>query len=220
MAARSAVALLSGGLDSGTSLGMWLSEVGHSVSLCLTFDYGQRSAAAEMRAAQRLATRFDVPWESVELPWLARAALRAGSALVDTRVELPRRSDAGPGDEKSAAAVWVPARNVVFLAVGAAFAEARRADGLLAGFNREEARTFPDNSAEFVQAMDQVLRLGTSNALTVCSPTIDLDKKAIVRRARELDLGPEDFWSCYLGESEACGSCESCVRSRLAWGSS
>ena len=218
MAARSAVALLSGGLDSGTSLGMWLAEPECTLDLCLTFDYGQRSAAAEMRAAQRLAARFDVPWQAVELPWLARVARDAGSALVDDRVELPQRIEADPGDETSAAAVWVPARNVVFLSVGAAFAEARRVGALLTGFNREEARTFPDNSAAFVRAVDRVLSLGTRNGVTVCSPTIDLDKVAIVRRARELGLGHEDFWSCYQGGAKACGTCESCVRSRIAWG--
>ena len=212
---RSAIALLSGGLDSGTSLEMWLADKDRIASLCLTFDYGQRSAAAEKRVAERQATRHGIEWQAVELPWLGAAAARAGCTLVPGGFELPQRDATDPGDAASAAAVWVPARNLVFLAVGAAFAESRGDDVVLTGFNREEAETFPDNSAEFVAAMDAALELGTRNGVTVCSPTLDLTKAEIRGRARELGLGPSDFWSCYEAGPEPCGTCESCVRS--AW---
>jgi 7-cyano-7-deazaguanine synthase len=196
---------------------MWLQQPGCSVAQCLTFDYGQRSAAAEARAAQAMAGRHGLPWRSMSLPWLGAAALQAGSALMDGGRELPRPKGAALGDAASAAAVWVPARNLVFIAVAAAIAESQGADCLLAGFNREEAETFPDNSVEFVHAMDQVLALGTRNRITVCSPTLQMDKVQIVARARELGLGAEDFWSCYGGGPAPCGTCESCRRSEAAW---
>lgn len=212
---RSAIALLSGGLDSGVSLGLWLAQPDCRVSLCLTFDYGQRSVAEESRAAQRLADRYGIAWRLIALPWLADAAQQSGSALVAGK--LPEGTEAEPGDADSAAAVWVPARNVVFLAIAASFAEAAGDAVILTGFNREEAETFPDNSAAFVDAMDAVLALGTREELTVCSPTLDLAKMDIAKRAKELGLRAADFWSCYDSGPEPCGRCESCVRSVRAW---
>ncbi|MCA8958664.1 MAG: 7-cyano-7-deazaguanine synthase, partial [Planctomycetes bacterium] len=77
-----AVVLLSGGLDSGVALAMWLARPEHTVVLALTADYGQQSAAAEQRAARRLAERFGVPWRALELPWLGDAAAQADCALL------------------------------------------------------------------------------------------------------------------------------------------
>jgi 7-cyano-7-deazaguanine synthase len=223
-----AIALLSGGLDSGTGLAMWLAREDHAVELCVTFDYGQRSAAAEHRHAARLAGRFGLPSQRLELPWLRDAARRAGSALVPGGVgqggditgggDLPSAGTAdAPGDAASAAAVWVPARNLVFLAIAASLAEAAGAGFVLAGFNREEAETFPDNSAPFVAAVDEALRFGTRSRVRICSPTIEMEKVGIVAEARRQGMTESDFWSCYRSGPEPCGTCESCVRSRRAW---
>jgi 7-cyano-7-deazaguanine synthase len=213
-----AVALLSGGLDSGVALAAWLGDGGR-VALCLCADYGQRAAAREARASERLAGRFGLPWRRLELPWLADASRVAGSALVDgAGADLPARTEAAPGDAASAWAVWVPARNLVLVAAAAAFAEALGAGVVLAGFNREEAATFADNSPAFVAACDAALALGTRTAVRVVSPTLGLDKVGIVALARRAGLGPADFWSCYAADADpaTCG-CESCVRSRRAW---
>ena len=212
---RSAIALLSGGLDSGVSLGLWLENPDCQVSLCLTFDYGQRAVEAESRAARQLAERFGLQWRRIELPWLADAARLSGSALLGGA--LPEGTEDNPGDDASASAVWVPARNLVFLAVAASFAEAAGDSVLLTGFNREEAATFPDNSSEFVEAMDAVLKLGTREGVTVCSPTLECSKLDIARRARDLGLAASDFWSCYAAGPSPCGRCESCLRSARAW---
>ncbi len=197
---------------------MWLARRDHAIESCLTFDYGQRSAAAECRIAERLARRFGLPWRVVELPWLADAARRAGSALVSGGREVPLGATVdSPGDAESAAAVWVPARNVVLLAAAASFAEAAGAEFVLAGFNREEAETFPDNSLAFVVAYEEVLRFGTRSGVRVCSPTIEMDKAGIVAEARRHGMTEAEFWSCYGAGPEPCGKCESCVRSRRAW---
>lgn len=190
----------------------------HAIESCLTLDYGQRSAAAECRVAAQLAGRFGLPWRVVELPWLADAARRCGSALVAGGREVPHGAGVdSPGDAQSAAAVWVPARNVVFLAVAASLAEAAGVEFVLTGFNREEAETFPDNSAAFVAAYDEVLRFGTRSGIRVCSPTIEMDKAGIVAAARRHGMTEADFWSCYDAGPEPCGKCESCVRNRRAW---
>ena len=151
---------------------------------------------------------------------VAAFASEAGSALVASDRELPSGTLAEPGSERSAAAVWVPARNAVFLAIAASAAEAAMAECVLAGFNREEAATFADNSAAFVAAADAYLAYGTRTGVRVVSPTLGLDKPAIVAAARLLGLGPKDVWSCYRGDAAPCGRCESCLRSVRAWAAS
>jgi 7-cyano-7-deazaguanine synthase len=213
---RAAVALLSGGLDSGTAAALWRAD-GGELALCLTADYGQRAAGAEQRAAARLAQRWGAPWQPLELGWLAAAARRAGSALVDGGRRLPERSAAAPGDAGSAAAVWVPARNLVLLSAAAAFAEALAAGAVLAGFNREEAATFADNSQPFVESVNAALAYGARARVEVVSPTLAMSKPEIAMAARRCGLGPADFWSCYDAGPEPCGRCESCARAAAAW---
>ena len=207
-----AVALLSGGLDSGVAAAC-AQRAGHSLATCLFFDYGQRAARREHAAAAALAKRWQAPFAAIALPWLGELAARAGSSLVG-HGEMPRGTIERPGDERSARAVWVPARNAVFVAIAAAHAEACGAQLVIAGFNREEAATFPDNSAAFTRAADAFLALGTRNGVAVQSPTLQWDKAAIVAEARRLGFSPADFWSCYDGGPEPCGRCESCLRSR------
>lgn len=211
-----AVALLSGGLDSAVATAEWLSA-GHRVALALTFDYGQRAAGREADLAAGFCRRRGLPWQLVPLPWLSALARRAGSALVAGDRPLPAGTATSPGDEQSAAAVWVPARNALFVAAAAAHAEALGAGVVLAGFNREEAATFPDNSQAFVAAADAFLALGTRAGVRVQSPTLALDKPAIAAAARRLGIGPGDVWSCYRGDPAPCGACESCLRSARAW---
>lgn len=213
-----AVALLSGGLDSGVALADWLAR-GGTVQVCLCADYGQRAFAREAAASRALATRFGLPWQRIDLPWLGDAARAAGAAQVEgSRDPVPARTEEDPGDAASAAAVWIPARNVVLVAAAAAVAEGGGAGVVLAGFNREEAATFPDNSGAFLDACTAVLALGTRSGVRVASPTLGWDKVEIATRARELGLGPGDFASCYepAGDPATC-ACESCVRSRRAW---
>jgi 7-cyano-7-deazaguanine synthase len=110
--------------------------------------------------------------------------------------------------------VWVPARNAVLVAIAAAHAEVLGADCIVAGFNREEAATFPDNSAAFLSAGSAFLQHGTRTQVAVTSPTIGMDKNELVAAAGALGFRPDDFWSCYTGDAEPCGRCESCLRSR------
>ncbi len=211
-----AVALLSGGLDSATSMAMWLAQ-GDQVSLCLTADYGQRSAAMEATVAQSLARRYALEWQGLQLPWLGQVAAGAGSALLPGGEELPQPKAGSLGDEQSAAQVWVPARNVVLLAAAAAYAESLQAQAVLVGFNLEEAQHFPDNSEAFLQAMEAALAWGTRNQVKVVSPTLGMDKPQIAAAARDLGLQPDELWSCYAAGPKPCGSCESCLRSQRAW---
>jgi 7-cyano-7-deazaguanine synthase len=201
------VAILSGGLDSTVSLALAVRRM--KVILALTFDYGQRAARREREAARRIARHYAVPHRVVEIPWLAPLTR---TALVNRRARLPRHELS----ERSAKAVWVPNRNGVFIEIAAAHAESGRAQRLVTGFNREEAATFPDNSPQYVRAVNRALGYSTANGVEVVSFTGTLDKRGIVRAARSLKAPLEWIWPCYEGDRKWCRSCESCLRTLRA----
>jgi len=197
------VAILSGGLDSTVSLAAAARKM--DVVLALTFDYGQRAARREREASARIARRYGIPHRVVRIPWLAPLTR---SALVDRRARLPRNEMSA----RSARAVWVPNRNGVFIEIAAAHAESLGARALVTGFNREEAATFPDNSPEYVRAVNRALSYSTANGVRVVSYTAGLDKRGIVRLGRRLGAPIEIIWPCYEGGRRWCGACESCLR--------
>ena len=145
---------------------------------------------------------------------MARADHRDGA--VGRKKPLPRLKPAELDDPvaagRSALAVWVPNRNGVFLAVAAAYAEALGAGRVVAGFNAEEAVTFPDNSEEFARATTRSLRLSTQNAVKVKSCTFRLRKPAIVALGLRIGAPMDLVWPCYEGGWRLCGRCESCLR--------
>ncbi|HBC92344.1 MAG TPA: 7-cyano-7-deazaguanine synthase QueC [Pelotomaculum sp.] len=209
------VVLLSGGLDSTVSFAHALRE--SEVALCLTFNYGQRAANREKKAAAALAAHYRVEHLVIELPFLRDIT---STALVRSDLDLPEPERAGLDDfaasTASAAAVWVPNRNGVFINIAAAFAESRQCGLVVTGFNREEAVTFPDNSPDFVAAAGHALSYSTLNKVKVVSYTQRLDKAEIIKLGLRLDVPFEHIWSCYKGYEKMCGSCESCRRFKRA----
>lgn len=202
-----AVALLSGGLDSTVAFAL---EARRTL-LALTFDYGQRAARREIASARRAAARHRVPHRVIRLPWLG------GGALTDRSRALPRPDLRRSAQVRaSAKAVWVPNRNGVFIAVGAALAERAGADAVLVGFNREEAATFPDNSRTFLRAATRALSYSTATRVRVISPTAGWDKARIVREARRRGIDLAGLWPCYEGGRTWCLRCESCRRALRA----
>lgn len=212
---KSSIVLLSGGLDSLASF-HW-ATVETDVTCALTFDYGQQAAAKEIEQAQKICKTYDVSHRVVEIPWMGKLK---NSALINTQVPLPQPTQAQLDDKtfatKSAASVWVPNRNGVFLNIAASFAEELLADWLIVGFNKEEAATFPDNSEGFVQASDKFFSYSTQNRVKVQAPMGSKTKKEIVKWALTQDVDLSLMWSCYRGGEKMCGACESCMRSRRA----
>lgn len=174
--------------------------------MALTFDYGQRAARAEGRAARKMRSFYGVDGRVVRLPWfrdlLPRRLARAGAPLPS------RLSDVD--------AVWVPNRNGVFVAVAAAFAEASGAPVVVAGFNADEAAYFPDNSAAFVKAANRALRYSTAGKVKLVSYTASLGKAAIVKQAVRLGVPLEYVYPCYSEGPRPCGRCASCRRTAAA----
>ncbi|MEW6181964.1 MAG: 7-cyano-7-deazaguanine synthase QueC [Bacillota bacterium] len=210
------VVLLSGGLDSAVSLAHALQD--GAVQLCLTFDYGQQAAVREIEAAQALSSHYGVAQQTIGLPFLGSIT---DSALISGK-ELPEPGNFELDDPGQAAEnalrVWVPNRNGIFISIAAAFAEQLDASTVIAGFNREEAATFPDNSMAFAAAATAALRYSTQNRVRVVSYTQHLDKTGIVELGKRLGVPFELIWSCYRGEKEMCGRCESCRRFYRALG--
>lgn len=207
-----AVLLLSGGLDSTVAGALARRDGG--IGLCLTLDYGQRAAAREIAASRRIAKAFDAPHRIIRLDFLGSITT---TALVNREEALPSPDAADLDDvlgraRSSMAKVWVPNRNGLFLGIAASFAEAMGANSVVVGFNREEAATFPDNSAEFLARMTHALQCSTLSGVRVESPTVEMDKAEIVAAGYAAAAPMPWIWSCYEGGARHCGGCESCLR--------
>lgn len=215
MSAKSVV-LLSGGLDSSVNL---LEAVkATDVVLVLTFDYGQRARVREIKAAQKLSAKLNLKHQVLALPFITQFG---GSSLTDNTKDVPQGEDVNIASlevsQTTAKSVWVPNRNGIFLNIAAGFAESLGADFIVPGFNAEEARTFPDNSEDFVQTMTQSLFFSTANRVMVQCYTLKMEKPEIVRRGQQLGLDFAGLWPCYMEGDRWCGECESCLRAKRAF---
>lgn len=200
-----AVVLLSGGLDSMVTAAL-AQERGFGV-LALTVDYGQRHRL-ELESAARIADQLGLARHT-------RIALdlRAfgGSALTDV-IDVPK---GGVGDDIPV--TYVPARNLVFLALTTACAEAAGARDVFIGVNALDYSGYPDCRPEFIASFAETARLGTKAGVegapfTIHAPLQHLTKADIARECARLGLDPAWSWSCYdpVPEGMACGLCDSC----------
>ncbi|MGP8321860.1 MAG: 7-cyano-7-deazaguanine synthase QueC [Methanosarcinaceae archaeon] len=210
----SAISLLSSGLDSVAALS--LAKEHTDVKLAITFDYGQRSARREIEYAKVLCDHFKIEHEIISLNWLGNIT---NTSLVNRDMDVPKLTFEDISDsaasgitQESAKNVWVPNRNGVMINIAASFAESLGCGHIIVGFNGEEAATFPDNSFEYVQAIDRCLSYSIRNAVKVLAPLIQFNKRTIVIEALRLSAPLEWSWSCYHGADTPCDVCESCVR--------
>lgn len=199
--------LLSGGLDSAAALCL-----DRSIEVALFFDYGQRPHLREKLASENLANQFGVRHIILQLPWFSEFGL--------TRYEVPSLMatalDDGAATRKSADAVWVPNRNGAFIEIAAGIAEAMHIQRVIVGFNREEAQTFPDNSEDYLRAINTALCYSTRQAVEVVSPTAHWTKEQIVNHLKSIGFQWKLLWSCYDAKDTMCGWCESCQRLKRA----
>ncbi|MDX1386692.1 MAG: 7-cyano-7-deazaguanine synthase QueC [bacterium] len=210
------ISLLSGGLDSVVSTYLAAQDAG--VGETLFFDYGQRALKREREAAGKISKAFGASLRVIKLPFLAEVTQ---TALVMNDKVIPQiktsKLDDRSETEKSAQQVWVPNRNGLFLNVAASLAEGLGYTEIVVGFNAEEAATFSDNSANFVNKAEEFFRLSTLQGIKVHAPTLGMTKTEIVQQGLALKVPFEDLWSCYLGGRKQCGRCESCLRSLRAF---
>ncbi|HVV38565.1 MAG TPA: 7-cyano-7-deazaguanine synthase QueC [Acidimicrobiales bacterium] len=202
------VVILSGGLDSTVCLAEAVAS--SDAVIALSIDYGQRHAV-ELQRARAIAAHYGV--EHIE----QRLDLSAwgGSALTDTSIDVPTAADAAAGGA-GIPITYVPGRNLVFLSLAVALAEARGYDNVSIGVNALDYSGYPDCRPEFIASFraTAALALRTAiegNPVDVVTPLIDMSKAQIVRRGVELGAPLALTWSCYRGGDAPCGDCDSCV---------
>jgi 7-cyano-7-deazaguanine synthase len=212
-AGTAAVVLVSGGLDSATTLAI-ARERGHRC-LALSFDYGQRHAV-ELDAARRVAAAQGAAEHRV----LAMPLGSLGhSALTDRAIPVPEAATTG------IPATYVPARNTVFLACALAVAEVAQARHIYIGVNAVDYSGYPDCRPAFIRAFEYLANLATRAAVegdtvSIHAPLIELPKAEIIRRGVALGVDYAMTVSCYQPDSEgrACGRCDSCRLRREGFG--
>ncbi|MFZ5511959.1 MAG: 7-cyano-7-deazaguanine synthase QueC [Pseudomonadota bacterium] len=201
-----AVVLLSGGLDSATTLAIARAE--DHVCYALSVAYGQRHGA-ELDAAARVAASLGAREHRVVAIDLAQFG---GSALTDTRLAVPTE-----GVQPGIPITYVPARNTVMLSLALAWAEVLEACHIYVGVNAVDYSGYPDCRPEYIQAFEAMANLATKAAvegrpLRIHAPLIALTKADIIRRGTALGVDYSLTVSCYQADDQgrACGRCDSC----------
>jgi 7-cyano-7-deazaguanine synthase len=200
-----AVVLLSGGLDSATTLAL-ARAAGHECH-CLSVDYGQRHRA-ELAAAANVARALGAAAHRVIALDLTAFG---GSALTDPGIAVPVAPTEG------IPVTYVPARNTILLSLALAWAEVLGSQNIWFGANAVDYSGYPDCRPAFMRAFEALANLATKAAvegrrLTLHTPIIDLTKAQIIRRGIALGIDYAMTVSCYQASAEglACGRCESC----------
>ena len=211
---RKAVVLLSGGLDSTTTMAIAKDE-GYAV-YALSFDYGQRHKF-ELQAAKRLAESVNANDHLV-----IRADLTpiGGSALTDS-IDVPKNRSV----DKHPATIpvtYVPARNTIFLSYALAWSEVLQAPDIFIGVNAIDYSGYPDCRPEYIRAFEKMADLATKAGvegrvkIQIHTPLIQMTKAQIIQKGMQLNIDYSLTHSCYDPDSKgrACGSCDSCILRR------
>jgi len=202
---KRAVVLVSGGLDSATTLAM-AKEQGYAC-YALSMEYGQRHAV-ELAAAERVIAALG----AVEHRTIPIALDRfGGSALTDLTIDVPKQEGTG------IPVTYVPARNTIFLSLALGWAEVLGASDLFIGVNAVDYSGYPDCRPEFLRAFEQMANLATKagvegNGFTIHAPLVNLTKAEIIREGMRLGVDYAATVSCYQADAEghACRVCDSC----------
>jgi 7-cyano-7-deazaguanine synthase len=209
--AKKAIVLLSGGIDSATTLAIAKSQSFDCYAL--SFEYGQRHSL-ELEAAQKVAMAFKVTEHytiSIDLTQFGH------SALTDFRLKVPKNR---PDLEKHTfiPITYVPARNTIFLSYALAWAEVLESFDIFIGVNAMDYSGYPDCRGEYISAFEKMANLATAAAVsgkgkyTIHTPVIEMTKGQILLRGTQLGVDYSMTHSCYDPDEEglACGKCDSC----------
>ena len=203
---KKAVVLLSGGLDSTTTL--YYARAKGYKCYCVIFDYGQRHKK-EIRTAARLAnlTGSGFTIVKIKLPW-------SKSALTDRKVKVPKGRQVKEMSSEIPA-TYVPARNTIFLSFAASYAESIGASRIFIGANALDYSGYPDCRPNYIKAYGKMINLGTKGGvegrkLKIETPLIKMTKAEIIKLGTKLGVPYGLTWSCYSGGRYPCGVCDSC----------
>ena len=201
------IVLLSGGLDSAVSLATVHAE-GNKI-LSLFFDYGQKSLEVEKKASKNLANFYKTEFKIIKLDWLKEIT---NSPLVNIKTSVPDADTYNMEDDAVSKNLWIPNRNGLFVNIAGCYADSFGYDEIVIGANNEEAKSFKDNSQDFVNAVTNSLKFSADKNINVISPLIKMNKSDIILLGKKLNLPFSLIRSCYNNTEYHCGKCESCVR--------
>ena len=209
-----AISVFSGGLD--CTVATCVFDGDYEIH-AITFNYGQKAFSQEVRASKKICEKMGWSHEVIDLPWLAKIS----NSSLNTDDEIPEVNEEDLDDfDKSietAGNVWVPARNTVFTSIALSYAESVGASKIIVGWNGEEGETFPDNSKEYMEEFNELIGVGSPEKIRIEAPCIDLNKEEIVKLGFDIGAPMDLSYSCYKGEEEPCGVCESCMRRKRAF---
>lgn len=204
-----AVVLVSGGLDSAVLLAYVRQRLGVAGVHALSFNYGQKHVRELEMAGRQVAAAGVLSHRVVDLGFFSEL-IAGGSALTDKALAVPDL-DAIPAERLSQPPTYVPNRNMVFLSMAAAHAEATGSADVYYGAQAQDEYGYWDCTEGFVTAMNGVLSLNRARAVTIRAPFVGMSKAAVVRLGAELGVRFEDTWSCYRGGARPCGRCPTCI---------
>lgn len=200
---KKAVILLSGGLDSTTCMSVAHQE-GYEL-YPISFNYGQRHQR-ELESAKAVASFYQAKEHRIfEIDYVG------GSALTDPSISVPAYQE-----EEGIPVTYVPARNILFLSYALGYAEVIQAEAIFIGVSSIDYSGYPDCRPEFIEAFQQVAKVGTKagvegKAITIRTPLIRLSKAATIQLAMMNGAPLHLTTSCYKGGEKACGICDSCT---------
>jgi len=224
---KKAVVLLSGGLDSATTLAIANAE-GYEL-YALSFDYGQRHKI-ELDASRRIADHYKVKKHLV----INIDLNKIGGSALTTDIEVPKDrsqiSEQRTKTETKIPVTYVPARNTVFLSLALAWAETLKASDIFIGVNAIDYSGYPDCRPEYIKAFEDMANLATKVSIEgevkfkIRTPLIELSKAELIERGSELGIDYSLTWSCYDPQNSKlrtqnseqlryipCGRCDSCI---------
>ncbi|MGQ9706002.1 MAG: 7-cyano-7-deazaguanine synthase QueC [bacterium] len=194
----SAVSLLSGGLDS--TLATILAQKTYGAILAITFDYGQVCAKMEIEHSKKIADYLSIENRVIKIDIYKETQWVEGGFLI---------TGALSEDEMR---YWVPNRNGVMIEIAGAVAEGIGGRVVIVGFNITEAEGFPDNTREYLDAINNAFRFSTKGRIKVISPTLNMTKSQITRMLYDMNFPIEYIYPCYIGKELLCGKCPSCTK--------
>lgn len=195
---KKAVVLLSGGIDSTTTL-FFAKKKGYKC-YPLVFDYGQRHKR-EIESAKKISKvaksrhtllKLDFPWR--------------GSALLDKSMEIPKKR------HKGIPSTYVPARNTIFLSFALSFAESIKASAIFIGAHSQDYSGYPDCRKAYFNAFSDMKDKGTKigKGIRITTPLVHKKKSEIIKLGARLRVPFNLTWSCYKGTKKPCRKCDSC----------
>ena len=211
---KKAISVFSGGLDCTVATCVY--DKDYEIH-AITFNYGQKAFAQELKASKKICEKMGWNHEVIDLPWLSNIS----NSSLNTDEDIPEVSENDLDDldksSQTASNVWVPARNTVFTSIALSYAESIGAEIIIVGWNNEEGLTFPDNSEEFLNEFNELIKVGSPDKIRIEAPAIKLKKEEFVELGVKVGAPMRLSYSCYKGEDEPCGVCESCVRRNRAF---